>query len=137
MFLTVLYTGIMAALFFCKPAWVVAPFVNVNDPSQAETIRLTAPMLKFVAGFLVFDGICILLFNALRGAGDTKFAMWATIIMAWGILGIPCVILYKLGFSVWVLWGYFVFYVMIFAAVFFTRYLSKKWTKMRVIEDDL
>ena len=137
MFLTILYTGTMAILFFFFPAFVVAPFVNTADANQAETIRLTAPMLKFVAGFLVFDGICVLLFNALRGAGDTKFAMWATILMAWGILGIPCVILYNLGYSVWVLWGYFVLYVMIFAGVFFARYLSKKWTKMRVIEEDL
>lgn len=137
MFLTILYTGCMAILFFFFPAFVVAPFVNDADPNQAETIRLSAPMLKFVAGFLVFDGICVLLFNALRGAGDTKFAMWATSIMAWGLLGIPCVILYKAGYSVWVMWGYFVFYVMIVAAVFFIRYLSKKWTKMRVIEENL
>ena len=137
MILTILYTGAMALLFFFFPVFVVAPFVNEADPSQAETIRLTAPMLKFVAGFLIFDGLCILFFNALRGAGDTKFAMWATTIMAWGILGIPCLILYASGFSVWFLWGYFVFYVVIVATVFFLRYLSRKWTKMRVIEDNL
>ena len=94
-------------------------------------------MLKFVAGFLIFDGLCILFFNALRGAGDTKFAMWATTIMAWGVLGIPCLVLYASGFSVWFLWGYFVFYVVTVATVFFLRYLSRKWTKMRVIEDNL
>ena len=131
-----IYTACMLLLFLFGQELVMAPFVR-GGSSEAETLRLAGIMLKFVAAFLFFDNMVILYSNAIRGAGDTRFAMWLICIAAWGGLGIPSIIMYSLGCSVWALWGLLVVYIMVLGTCFYLRYCTGKWKSMRVIEDTI
>ncbi len=40
-------------------------------------------LLRLVAVYTVFDTMFIIYSGALKGAGDTRFAMWAQVAIAW------------------------------------------------------
>ena len=94
-------------------------------------------MLLFIAAYLFGDGMVLVYSNAVRGAGDTKYIMYLTMVMAWGFFAIPCIIMRIAGCSVWYLWGCISVYIVLFGWLCYRRYRSGKWTKMKVIEETL
>ena len=132
-----IYMSVMMVLFIFLPDLVLQPFVRSGDAAQVETIRLARIMLLFIAAYLFGDGLVLVYSHAVRGAGDTKYIMYLTTIMAWCFFAIPCVVMYFLGLSVWWLWGCLSVYIMLFGFFCYRRYRSGKWTRMRVIEDNI
>jgi MATE family multidrug resistance protein len=133
--LMIIYMTIMMILFIGFPNVVLGAFERPGDAAQVEVMRLARIMLIFVAAYLWGDGLVLIYSNAVRGAGDTKYMMYLTTIMAWGFLAIPCIVMRKLGCSVWYLWGCLSLYIILFGALCYRRYRSGKWTKMKVIEE--
>ena len=134
--LMLIYMSVMMILFLLLPDLLLKPFVRVGDSSQVEVIRLSRIMLIYVAAYLFGDGLVLIYSNAVRGAGDTRYIMLLTVVMAWGFCAIPCIIMWLLGASVWWLWGCLSTYIVIFGLLCYRRYRSGKWTKMKVIEDN-
>ena len=130
-----IYMSVMMILFAVFPEVVLKPFVRVGDVAQIEVMKLAETMLLFIAAYLFGDGLVLIYSNAVRGAGDTKYIMYMTSIMAWVFFALPCFIMYRAGVSVWWLWGCLSTYIMIFGLLCYRRYRSGKWTKMKVIED--
>ena len=130
-----MYMTLMMILFIFLPDLVLQPFVRAGDASQLEAMRLARIMLLFIAAYLFGDGMMLIYSNAIRGAGDTKYVMYLTVVMSWGVFAIPCMIMRWLGAPVWYLWGCLSCYVLIFGFLCYRRYRSGKWTKMKVIED--
>lgn len=117
---------------------------------QDESIRdLAEVMLIFTSGYLLFDAFNILYGNAVKGAGDTKFVMWAGIALGWLAFAIPCIAAYMIfsgewainffgeessrNICVWSLWWICDIYIAMLGGVFYWRYRRGKWTKMSVI----
>ena len=132
-----IYMSIMMILFAVLPDVVLAPFVRSGDAAQLEVMRLAKTMLLFIAAYLFGDGLVLIYSNAVRGAGDTKYIMYLTAVMAWGFFAIPCLIMRLAGCSVWWLWGCLSAYIIVFGSLCYRRYRSGKWTQMKVIEDTL
>ncbi len=141
--------GILACFFAFYPE----PALEMFKLQQGtEVFRLTRIMLVFIAAYLLFDAASILYGSAIKGAGDTKFAMYIGASFAWIFYGIPCLLTYrffssgyaigKLGaemadaVNLWTLWGICVAYIMILGITFFLRYRGGKWKEMRVIESE-
>ena len=133
----IIYMSIMIILFTVFPDVVLDPFVRAGDTAQLEAMRLARIMLLFIAAYLFGDGLVLVYSNAVRGAGDTKYMMYLTIVMAWGFFAIPCIIMRMLGCSVWYLWGCLSLYILLFGFLCYRRYRGGKWTKMKVIEETL
>ncbi len=70
--LTLAYTGSLAILFLSAPHTLLRPFTSAASP---EIVRLAVPMLRLTALYLMFDGTALIFSGALRGAGDTFWAM--------------------------------------------------------------
>ena len=134
LWIVTIYNLLMVLLFTVFQDLVLAPFVRPGDPAQIEVMRTASVMLLFIAGYLFFDGFNITLSSALRGAGDTKFAMFVTSAAGIFLFALPSVILYRLGFSWWSLWIVLVGYIILLSVIFCLRYMQGKWTRMRVIE---
>ena len=134
--LMLIYMSTMMILFIFFPDILLKPFVRVGDAGQIEVMKMARIMLIFIAAYLFGDGLVLIYSNAVRGAGDTKYIMILTIVMAWVFFAIPCIIMRLAGWSVWYLWGCLSFYVLLFGLLCYRRYRSGKWTKMKVIEDD-
>jgi len=130
--LVLLYMTFMGLIFIFRPELVLWGFSNKNP----EIITVAKIMLRFIACFLLFDGLFIVYSNAIRAAGDTLFSMIAGTSMALLMQATPSVVLGYFKINVWTIWVCIVIYIMTAGTVFFLRYRGGKWTRMKVIEDE-
>lgn len=145
-FLVICYSILMVIVFVGIPEVIFQMF----DLKDEKVIHLARIMLIFTCGYLLFDAFNILYGNAVKGAGDTKFVMWAGIALGWLTYALPCMAAYFLFSSqwatdtfgleksrdicVWSLWWLCDIYIMLLGGTFYLRYRHGKWKKMSVIE---
>ena len=134
--MTLLYMGVVAALFVVVPRLFLLPFAAASDPEQFAAIAdLTVVLLRFVAIYTLFDAGNIIFSSAIKGAGDTRFVMWMILCMSVGILILPSfVAITWLSAGVYVCWAIASLYVVSLGVAFFLRYRGGKWQSMRVID---
>lgn len=136
-FLVMAYMTVMTIIFAFFPGPLLSLFVRAGDASQVVTMELARTFVIFVAMFTFCDGIQMLYVSAIKGAGDTAFAMWGSAILSWVIWIIPSLIAMKFNAPVNFYWGVLVFYTFFIAGVFYLRFRQGKWRKMCVIEREL
>ncbi|MBQ6353115.1 MAG: MATE family efflux transporter [Lentisphaeria bacterium] len=140
------YLSLMALLFVLWPD----PALRLFNLQSAEVDALTRFMLRFCAVYIFFDGMNILFGCTIKGAGDTKAAMWIGISSAWIFYALPSVLAFnyftsgevvaRIGAAaaadrcLWAMWIVNDFYIFCCGVLMLWRYLTGKWTKMRVIE---
>jgi len=73
---------LVMGVFFAGSGYFLMGALFTDDP---EIMRLGWELLICAAIFQSFDGVQIVCVGALRGAGDTKWVMWATAILAYPI----------------------------------------------------
>jgi MATE family multidrug resistance protein len=96
---------------------------------------LVVRLLRFVALYTLFDMAALIFSGALRGAGDTRFVMGATLGLGISILAVPVYVICEFGDgSLFAAWGFITAYVMALGAAFFARFQTGAWRSMRVIE---
>jgi len=137
--MVVLYMGTLAACYVLLPRVFLAPLALNADAADFRSYAPVAiTLLRFVALYSVFDGITISLVSALRGAGDTRFPLIATIAIAYGVVAVPSWVLYATGHAtVYRLWGFAATCVITLSLVMLFRFLGGKWRTMRVIEEEV
>ncbi len=133
--LGMIYMAAMALLFNLWPTQVLSIFQRPGDAAQVEVLAMAGRCLRYITVYLLFDAFFIVYSGAIKGAGDTRFAMWISLVLSWGTLVLPCAVLLWRGASIWAMWWGFVVHVVLGGTVFFLRYRSGKWQDMRVIEE--
>jgi MATE family multidrug resistance protein len=134
--LTFVYMTTIAAAYVLLPDIFVAPFAHKADPSEfSEIYHYSIVLLRFVAVYSIFDTMNIIFTSAIKGAGDTRFVMFMTVILSLFVLIIPtylAIVVFKYGlmFS----WVLATVYITIIGVTFYLRFLGGKWKSMRVIE---
>jgi MATE family multidrug resistance protein len=131
--LAVLYNLFILSAYVLIPDALIAVFSRTGDATQTATLEMAKRCLYFVMCYLFFDAVYIIYSHAIKGAGDTRFALCAGIVISWGTLALPTWIAIRAGGSFWMLWTILVVHVFIAAAVFALRYFGGKWQRMRVI----
>ena len=128
------YTSLFGLVFiFCPDlmlfAFKTGEFDRIHD--------LTVHLLQFVAVYLLFDGFSIIFSSAIKGAGDTWFVLWTTLVLApfaplFSYVGIAW-----FGLGVYWCWLVLTLWVIVSGVIFLLRFRGGKWQQMRVIEKDL
>jgi MATE family multidrug resistance protein len=137
-YLTYGYMALLALGYWLLPQLFIFPFSVGADPSEFIAIKpVVKNLLYFVAFYCLFDTGNIIFSAALKGAGDTRFVMFVTIILSWLVMVIPSWIAVHYHYGVYVVWTFTTAYVCILAIVFFLRFLAGRWKTMRVIEPSL
>lgn len=112
---------------------VFSPQLTSLFTKTPEVQKLTASVLCISAAVLPFSALVQIMNNALQGAGDTKFPMYATFFGIWGIrvcIGYVFAVPFHLGlFGVWLAYGVD---VMIRSALLYARYRKGNWTRIRI-----
>lgn len=85
---------VMGLIFAFFPEWVVSPF----SPSD-EVAQVAIQLLWVAAGFQLFDAVAMVGLSVLNGAGDTRFAMWCSVLPSW-LIKLP------VGALLTVVWGW-------------------------------
>lgn len=132
------YMVFMAVLFVAIPERFLELFrAEGNAGAQFDVIvdRGTV-ILRLVAVYTLFDTLFIVFSGALRGAGDTRFAMWTQILCAWVLFVPPVyVILELLGRGLEEAWCWAVVYVIVLGMVFWLRFRSGSWRRIDMIRE--
>jgi len=137
--LTLTYMFAIAAAYVLVPDIFVAPFAYNADPqSFGEIYRYSIILLRFVAVYSIFDALNIIFCSAIKGAGDTRYVMFVTVLLSVFGLIIPVYLVVEvLEFGLMFAWVLATVYVTSLGVIFYLRFLGGKWKHMRVIEQEV
>jgi putative MATE family efflux protein len=113
----------MGVLFFFFPYLLLRLFTS--DP---EVIRLGTLFLKIVAVLQVPLAITMVLSGSLKGAGDTRYLLFTTIIGSW-VVRVPLAYLFSvgIGLSLPFVWSVMVVDWVVRMTMLLIRYRSERW----------
>lgn len=131
-----IYMLAFGVLYVGFPDLLMMPYAVESNAADFAKIRpLIIRLLWFVAVYSLFDGMAIVFGSAIRGAGDTRFAMLTSLVGSWALMVMPTWI----GIAYWdwnVLeaWAACTANVTLVGLAFMARFQQGKWRSMRVIE---
>lgn len=127
------YTLLFCGVYLLLPDLILKPY-GLAD--HAELRQLVIGLLRFVAFYSFFDSMFVVFNAAIRGAGDTRFALGLSFSMGVVLLVLPTyvasVIYGPAGFSV--AWYAVTVFITVLGLGFMARFQQGKWMTMRVIE---
>jgi len=137
--LTLTYMTAIAAAYVLVPDIFVAPFAHNADPqSFSEIYRYSVVLLRFVAVYSLFDAMNIIFCSAIKGAGDTRYVMFVTVLLSVFVLIVPVYLVVEvLEFGLMLAWVLATAYVTLLGVIFYLRFVGGKWKTMRVIEQEV
>jgi MATE family multidrug resistance protein len=137
--LTFTYMFAIAAAYVLVPDIFVAPFAHQSDPrSFNEVYRYSVVLLRFVAVYSLFDAMNIIFCSAIKGAGDTRYVMFITVLLSVFVLILPVYLAVEvLESGLMIAWVLATVYVTLLGVAFYLRFLGGKWKAMRVIEQEV
>ncbi|QDS93550.1 Multidrug resistance protein MdtK [Roseimaritima multifibrata] len=131
--IAVLYSATWASCYLLFPDQLLLLYRLLEMDSDSEAaIKLARGLLGFVAMYVLFDAIQLILAGALRGAGDTWFVLVGT-----GICSLSAILLGSyfqpesglLNWWWWVITGW----VWMLAMVMILRFLQGRWRSMDMV----
>lgn len=130
------YFAACGAAYVLLPRLLLAPFAAGADPAAfAGVERLTIGLLRFVALYSIFDMMNVVFAAGLKGAGDTRYPLAATVLLGVVVmLGPAWVMVDRLHAGVYAAWIAPTAYVAILGVLMLRRFRAGRWESMRVIE---
>lgn len=113
--------------------------VGVFRPSGASVIfesavPLAVLMVRIAALYVLVEAMLIVFIGALRGAGDTLWAMYISVSLHWAMVAVLYFILRVMGWPPAAGWMAVVLMFMVFSWLVYFRYKSGKWKEIRVVQ---
>lgn len=135
--LAVGYMTVWGIIFVLLPRTLFAVFNGGGmTPEVFEEVVAYGRVLMIMVAILgVFDAPNTTFSGALKGAGDTWFAMWANVILAW-VIFIPPVWYFTVVSprSIYWAWSCLVFYVILLGGVYWWRFAHGRWRAIQLRE---
>ena len=83
--LTMVYAALSATAMIAAPRLLMAPFIDVEAPENANAVAIAIVLLKIAALFQIFDASQCVLANMLRGLHDSKQPFVIAIVGYWAV----------------------------------------------------
>ena len=130
------YMSLISALYLVTPDAFLFGFFSGSEPSQhQDQVRsLAIRLLQFVAAYNLLDAVLMIFVSAIKGAGDTRFVLAVSAIMASVLVACSWLGVEVWNFGVQECWAIITLWVWILGLTFFCRFQQGKWRSMRVIE---
>jgi multidrug resistance protein, MATE family len=134
--LSLTYMTACSALYLLAPNALLLPYAAGADPAVfTEVARMSVVLLRFVAVYSLFDMMNVIFAAALRGAGDTFYALAATVGLSWGAMLVPAYLACIVGGAgVYVAWTTASTYIVFLGILMVRRFQAGRWRALRVIE---
>jgi MATE family multidrug resistance protein len=128
------YSAVILVLFVFFPVQLVEVFRPAHDdPTFAQAVPTAVFMIRMAAVYVLIEAVVIVFVGALRGAGDTFWAMCISVSLHWLLVPILFVILHVLHLSPEVAWIALVCTFLAFSLLFYGRYRGGHWRTIRVV----
>ncbi|MDB5341304.1 MAG: efflux family protein [Planctomycetaceae bacterium] len=134
--IAMIYMLTFGLVYVGLPDLILAPYAVESNAEEFKVIRpIVITLLWFVAAYSLFDAMAIVFGSALRGAGDTRFAMLFSFLTGWLIMVVPTWIGVKYyDWGVLAAWSACTAFVVVLGLGLGLRFQYGKWRTMRVIE---
>lgn len=120
------YSAILAVLFMVLRAPLVDVFVEPG-PDYAEILELGTFMMIGLATYVMADAMILIAGGVLRGAGDTQWLMWVSIILHWLMVLAQYFVIVVWEMGPEVSWVVFVVMVLMTGFAYVLRLMGQKW----------
>jgi MATE family multidrug resistance protein len=133
------YMTACGALYVFTPGLLLAPYAAGADPATFPALAaITTVLLRFVALYSIFDMMNVVFASGLRGAGDTAYPLWISLVLQWSLMLAPTYVACVLqGRGVYAAWTAASAYVIVLGALLLRRFAAGRWKSLRVIEPGL
>jgi MATE family, multidrug efflux pump len=133
--LAMAYSIFFAVIYLALPEAFLSLFSSGKaDVSEAGMIAKGVILLRLVAIYTLFDNMFIVFSGALKGAGDTRFAMWTQIGLSW-FLFVPAVYvaIEYMNLGIMTAWICLLVYVVLLGMAFYLRFRAGAWKKIEML----
>lgn len=131
------YSFCTMTIFFLLPQTLIGVFAPTGgDPVFAAAFPEAVFMLRLAAFYVMADATMLVFGGALRGAGDTFWAMCLSVGMHWVLLAGQYLLLEVAELTPRYTWGFLCLTLLVFSGLFYLRYHGGKWRHIRVIEPE-
>jgi len=131
------YISVLVLLYLFVPQPLLELFRprDISPEDFAVIKGMGVVVLRFVAAYLLLDGLYMISTAVLKGAGDTKFIMWSIGLLSIFGMVVPLYVGMELyGRGLYFAWTCMVIFLFQMASISFGRFWRGKWKGMRVIE---
>ncbi len=132
-----IYMAVIGSTFLLFPRMYFDLFASRGPDSDfmQQVLPVGRLLLMMMAAWGLLDTVNLVVSGALKGAGDTRFVMYYSVVMAWGfwITG-ELLILVVLKRGIVAAWLWLMVYVILMAAGFLWRYRGGSWKKIELLE---
>lgn len=132
------YSAVMLILFVGFSGQLVEIFRPDDSAKLTDFTQNIAPMalflVKTIPFYIMMEAVVIVFSGALRGAGDTFWAMCISVSMHWIIVPVLYIMVKLLDMSAEAGWVAFISIFMLFAGLFYLRFKSGKWKSIKVVD---
>jgi MATE family multidrug resistance protein len=130
---------VYSALIFALFVGFTGHLVDLFRPVEAGVVFAQAAptavaMVRIASVYVLVEAVLCVFIGALRGAGDTHWAMRMSVTLHWMMAATLAVILRFLHLSPEAGWAAMVFLFLVFSGLVFLRYREGKWRAMRIVE---
>ena len=119
------YSSILALLFYLGREPLVAIFLTTGSSSEIQT--LASFMMIGLATYVMADATILIAGGVLRGAGDTRWLMWASVLIHWLMLAVQYFVIKVWELGPKVSWVVFVAMILMTAIIYLLRLTSSRW----------
>ncbi len=108
-----------------------------GDIAYHDLRGVTIVLLRYVAVYCMFDAMGMVFGGAIKGAGDTRFVLVTSSVIAMLGAGITWAGIHTKTFGLHRCWMTITGWVMLLGIVYLVRFLGGRWRTMRVIEPEV
>lgn len=132
-----MYSTCTLIAFAVFPEYLVGVFRPADSTGVfANVVPLAESMLRLAALYVFSDAMFLVFSGALRGAGDTFWAMCVSVAFHWLLVALLYVLLRVLNLGPLPAWLAVCLVFMSFSFVFYLRYRGGKWRTLRIVEPE-
>lgn len=126
------YSSVLAVIFLLARVPLVELFLG-GGGDDAAIITLASTMMIGLAAYTMADAIILIVGGVLRGAGDTRWLMWASIVLHWMMLVVQVFVIEVWELGARVSWLVFVIAILSTAAVYSVRLYRGRWNTQEAL----
>jgi MATE family multidrug resistance protein len=127
------YSALLAAVFLVFRVPLVDLFVDAG-PDVERIMSLGSFMMVGLATYVMADAIILISGGVLRGAGDTRWLMWVSILLHWLMLIVQYFVIKVWSLGPEVSWIVFVIMILMTGGAYVLRLLGSKWRTREAFE---
>ncbi|MBI9107830.1 MAG: MATE family efflux transporter [Spirochaetales bacterium] len=129
------YSFTMLIIFVFGARLLVGVFLPGGE-ADGEVFTMAVTMLRLVSLYILADSAQIVFVGALRGAGDTRWVMTASVILHWLFAAVVFYLIRILNVTPLTAWLFFIGFLIILSLSMFLRFRSGKWMRIKMIAEN-